>query len=386
LFLDVADRYGLVQVVIDEHNPCFDEVLHVTKESVVEISGIVNYRKNINKNIPHGDVEIKLTTFKLLAKAEPTPLIIADATDALEEKRLQYRYLDLRRPIVRDKIIFRSKFINAIRNFLLDCEFIEVETPILSKSTPEGARDYLVPTRVKMNHFYALPQSPQIYKQLLMVAGMNRYFQVARCFRDEDLRADRQPEFTQLDLEMSFIDETVIMDVIEKMLVRVFKQILNIDLKIPFQVMSYQTAINDYGSDKPDLRYDLKLQDVSRYFANTKFHVISDALSQNKCIKCILVPNVILSKNQFEILRKYAKDNKAYDLMYLTYENKNTEGSVKKIESTIIEQIFADQHIECGTLLLVVDDVAIVNQSLGAVRNELGNLLNLKKANIYHFV
>ncbi|MDR0674682.1 MAG: aspartate--tRNA ligase [Mycoplasmataceae bacterium] len=386
LFLDVADRYGFVQVIVDEKNQFFSEILHVTRESVVEITGIVGIRKNINKNIPNGDVEIKLEIFKLLAKAEPTPLTIENNTDALEDVRLQYRYLDLRRPIVRDKIIFRSKFINSIRNYLLSREFIEIETPILSKATPEGARDYLVPTRVKMNHFYALPQSPQIYKQLLMVSGMNRYFQIARCFRDEDLRADRQPEFTQLDLEMSFIDESKIIDIIEKMFFKSFKDILNINLKIPFQTMRYETALNEYGSDKPDLRYDLKLQNANHYFLNTKFNVIVNALNQNKTIKYILVPNLILNRKQIDILRKYAKDNKAYDLMFLTYENEVIDGSIKKIEPEIVINIFNNNKLTKGTILLVVDELNVVNQSLGAVRNELGNLLNLKNPNQYCFL
>jgi aspartyl-tRNA synthetase len=384
--LDVADRYGFVQVIVDEKNQFFSEILHVTRESVVEITGIVGIRKNINKNIPNGDVEIKLEIFKLLAKAEPTPLTIENNTDALEDVRLQYRYLDLRRPIVRDKIIFRSKFINSIRNYLLSREFIEIETPILSKATPEGARDYLVPTRVKMNHFYALPQSPQIYKQLLMVSGMNRYFQIARCFRDEDLRADRQPEFTQLDLEMSFIDESKIIDIIEKMFFKSFKDILNINLKIPFQTMRYETALNEYGSDKPDLRYDLKLQNANHYFLNTKFNVIVNALNQNKTIKYILVPNLILNRKQIDILRKYAKDNKAYDLMFLTYENEVIDGSIKKIEPEIVINIFNNNKLTKGTILLVVDELNVVNQSLGAVRNELGNLLNLKNPNQYCFL
>lgn len=386
LFLDVADRYGFVQVVTDEHNSFFNEILHLSRESVVEIIGKVKARKNINQSIPNGDIEIELESFKLLAQAEPTPLIVENQTDALEETRLRYRYLDLRRPIIRDKIIFRSKFISAIRNYLLSREFVEIETPILSKATPEGARDYLVPTRIKMNHFYALPQSPQIYKQLLMVSGFNRYFQIARCFRDEDLRADRQPEFTQLDLEMSFIDEPVIMDMIEKMFIKTFQDVLNITLQTPFQVMSYETAMDEYGSDKPDLRYSLKLQNGNSFFQDTQFNVIANALKQNKQIKYILVPDVLLEKKQIEILRKYAKDNKAYDLMYLTYENKIIDGSVKKIEEDIVANIFKSNNVNKGTLLLVVDELHVVNQSLGAVRNELGNLLNLKNPQIFHFV
>jgi aspartyl-tRNA synthetase len=237
-----------------------------------------------------------------------------------------------------------------------------------------------------MNHFYALPQSPQIYKQLLMVSGFNRYFQIARCFRDEDLRADRQPEFTQLDLEMSFIDEPVIMDMIEKMFIKTFQDVLNITLQTPFQVMSYETAMDEYGSDKPDLRYSLKLQNGNSFFQDTQFNVIANALKQNKQIKYILVPDVLLEKKQIEILRKYAKDNKAYDLMYLTYENKIIDGSVKKIEEDIVANIFKSNNVNKGTLLLVVDELHVVNQSLGAVRNELGNLLNLKNPQIFHFV
>jgi aspartyl-tRNA synthetase len=304
-----------VQVVVNDQHQQFNEVYSATKESVIKITGIVNKRKDINNKLPNGDIEINLQTFKLISKAEPTPLIVENETDALEEIRLKYRYLDLRRPIMRDKIIFRSKFINSIRSYLLSREFTEIETPILSKATPEGARDYLVPTRTKSNYFYALPQSPQVYKQLLMVAGMNRYFQIARCFRDEDLRADRQPEFTQLDLEMSFIDEQTIMNIMEKMFVKVFKDTLNVDLKIPFQMMEYDQAINEYGSDKPDLRFNLKLQNGNDYFKNTNFNIIKNALNDGKVIKYIFVKNILLDKKHVEILRKYAKDNKAYDLM-----------------------------------------------------------------------
>jgi aspartyl-tRNA synthetase len=311
----VADRYGLVQVVVEEKNKYFDEVYNTSRESVVEITGVVQTRKNINKNLSNGDIEIILNNFKLFSKSIATPLIVENETDALEDIRLQYRYLDLRRPIVRDRIIFRSKFINAMRSYLLGREFIEIETPNLSKATPEGARDYLVPTRVKPNFFYALPQSPQIYKQLLMVAGMNRYFQIARCFRDEDLRADRQPEFTQLDLEMSFVDESIIIDMVEKMFLKSLKEILNIDIKIPFQTIKYHDAMNLYGSDKPDLRFDLKLNDGNQYFANTNFNIIKQALVNNKVVKYIIVENIVLDKKQIESLRKFAKDNKAYDLM-----------------------------------------------------------------------
>jgi aspartyl-tRNA synthetase len=387
IFLDVGDRYGIVQVVVEEGNPHFEEVYSATRESVVTITGTVGIRKNINKELPNGDVEILLKDFKLLSKANQTPLIVEDETDALEDVRLTYRYLDLRRPIMRDKLIFRSKFISAMRNYLLSREFTEVETPNLSKATPEGARDYLVPTRIKQNYFYALPQSPQIYKQLLMVSGLNRYFQIARCFRDEDLRSDRQPEFTQLDLEMSFTDEKIVMDMIEKMFRSTFKKTLGIELKIPFEVMSYDVAMNTYGCDKPDLRYDLPIQDATKFFSNTNFNIVKTAIAQGKLVKYILVKVYFLNKNQIEQLRKYAKDNKAFDVMYLCYDNQIIDGSIQKaIEPEIVSNIFKSNNCNKGTLLMVVDTLAIVNQSLGAVRNELGNILNLKQPNLCKFV
>jgi aspartyl-tRNA synthetase len=387
IFLDVADRYGLVQVVVNENNTYFNEVYSTPRESVVEITGIVNKRKNPNPSIPNGDIEINLEEFKLISKSEITPLIIEDETDALEEVRLKYRYLDLRRKVIQNNIIFRSKFINALRQYLLGREFTEVETPILSKPTPEGARDYLVPVRDTDNLYYALPQSPQLYKQLLMVSGLNRYFQIARCFRDEDLRADRQPEFTQLDIEMSFIDEPQIMDIIEKMFKQVFKDVLKRDIDVPFKTMSYQTAMNEYGCDKPDLRFDLKLNNGSNFFYSTSFNVIKTSLQNNKILKYIIVPNVNLDRKQTDTLRKYAKDNKAYDLMYINYDNKIIDGSIAKhIEPNIIDEIFRNHHLNKGCLLMVVDKEEIANQSLGAVRNELGNMLNLKNPNDYKFV
>jgi aspartyl-tRNA synthetase len=385
--LDIADRYGVVQVIVNEQNAHFNEIYNLTRESVVRIEGVVNERKNANANLSTGEVEIALTTFHLYNKADVVPMIVEDKTDALEDARLKYRYLDLRRPCMQNKMIFRSKFINALRNYLLGREFLEIETPNLSKATPEGARDYLVPTRVKANHFYALPQSPQIYKQLLMVAGMNRYFQIARCFRDEDLRADRQPEFTQLDMEMSFTDESTIMNIVEKMLQHAFKETLNKDISIPFEIMSYDKAINEYGSDKPDLRYDLKLQSASSFFQTTNFNVIKQIIQNNQALKYIIVPDVLIAKKEIETLRKYAKDNKAYDLMYITYDQKIMDGSIKNnIELPIIEQIFKANNTTRGTLLMVGGQLNVVNQALGAVRNELGTMLNLKDPNTYRFV
>lgn len=387
VFLDISDRYGLVQVVINENNQYFNDIYSIPRESVVEIIGIVNQRKNPNQTMINGDIEIELEEFKLLSKSEITPLIIDDETDALEEVRLKYRYLDLRRKPIQSNIIFRSKFINALRQYLLGREFTEVETPILSKPTPEGARDYVVPIKDTDSLFYALPQSPQLYKQLLMVSGLNRYFQIARCFRDEDLRADRQPEFTQLDIEMSFIDEPQIMDIVEKMFKQVFKDVLKVELEVPFKTMSYKTAMNEYGSDKPDLRFDLKLNEGNNFFYNTSFNIIKNAIAQGKILKYIIVPNQILDRKQTDNLRKYAKDNKAYDLMFVNYDNQIIDGSIAKhIEQNIVNEIFKNHRLTKGCLLIIVDKLEIVNQSLGAVRNELGNVLNLKPHNVYNFV
>jgi aspartyl-tRNA synthetase len=377
----------MVQVVVNERNKYFNEIYAITRESVVEIDGIVQKRKNPNNEIENGDIEICLEKFKLLSKADVTPLIVENETDALEEVRLKYRYLDLRRKSIQSKIIFRSKFINAIRQYLLNREFTEVETPILSKPTPEGARDYVVPVRDTDELFYALPQSPQLYKQLLMISGLNRYFQIAKCFRDEDLRADRQPEFTQLDLEMSFVEEPQIMDLTEKMFKRVFKELLNIELEVPFKTMSYEKAMNEYGSDKPDLRFDLPLNNGCNFFANTSFRVIKNCIEKNDVIKYIIVPNIILERKSTDILRKYAKDNKAYDLMYINFDNKIIDGSIANhIEHNIVNEIFKTHQINKGCLLMICGSLDIVNQALGAVRNELGTILNLKNSNSYNFV
>jgi aspartyl-tRNA synthetase len=385
LFLDVADRYGLVQVVVNETNKFYEQILTLSKESVVQIVGTVKLRKDPNKSLPNGDVELVLEEFILLAKADPTPIDISDKCDSFEETRLKYRYLDLRRPIMRNKILFRSKMINALRSYLLSREFCEVETPNLSKATPEGARDYLVPTRM-MNSFFALPQSPQIYKQLLMVSGLNRYFQIARCFRDEDLRADRQPEFTQLDMEMSFIEEQDIMRIIEKMFEKAFAEVLNINLTLPFTIMDYDVAMNEYGCDKPDLRFDLKLFNGSNDFANTNCKIIANGLAKKHVVKYIITNN-ILNQKQIDELRKYAKDNKAYDLIYLTLENNVVNGSIKNnIEHDLIAKLFTKHQLTSGTILLIVDTLATCNQALGAVRKQLGTMLNLAKPDDYKFV
>ena len=386
IFLELKDRFGFIQVVVEGDNKFFNDVYHTPIQSTVCISGVVQKRKSINSKIKNGDIEIILKEYTIYSKAKTLPISIEVDSNVSENIRLKYRYLDLRRENLQHNLVFRSKLLNSIRNFLLIKDFVDVETPCLSKATPEGARDYIVPTRNKPNAFYALPQSPQIYKQLLMVAGLMRYFQIARCFRDEDLRADRQPEFTQLDLEMSFTDENKVQTLIENMFKAVLKEQLGVEIKIPFQRMDYETALNLYGSDKPDLRFDLKLNEGNKYFKDTNFRIFSEALKANKVIKYIITDK-FFDKEQIETLRKYAKDNKAFDLIFLSLKDGKVSGSIKNvIEHEIISKIFADHKIKEGTMFIVCDVLDITNQSLGAVRNLLGTMLNLKNSKELKFL
>ena len=375
LFIDVYDITGIVQVVVEEKNKQFEECLKTPKESVVAIEGIVRKRSNINKELKTGEFEIDLKSFKVYSKSKLPPFLIQDNTDGLEDLRLKYRYLDLRRPIVKSNIINRSKIINLIRNFFINNDFNEIETPYLSKQTPEGARDYLVPTRSRK--FFALPQSPQIYKQLLMIAGMNRYFQIVRCFRDEDLRADRQPEFTQLDVETSFLDANQIQSIIEELLVYLFKEFLNIDLKIPFLRMKYSDAMENYGSDKPDIRFENKIMNLTSYFSNTKFKIFKNVYDSKKRIGGLFLQDLI-SKNDIKKLEKIALDNKAKGLAYLFIKNKKVEsGSIASVvEKEIIEKICNDYNLEEGVLFFIADEVETTLQALGAVRKEFLNISN----------
>lgn len=386
LFINVADRSGLVQVVLDDANQYFATALDLKRESVVEIKGLVKLRKEPNLELKTGKFEIDLIDLKIDSVSLTPPLIIEDNTDALEDVRMDYRFLDLRRPIMQRNLFFRSKVINAIREFLVDREFIDVETPILGKPTPEGARDYLVPSRVHPTKFYALPQSPQIYKQLLMCSGFDKYFQIAKCFRDEDLRSDRQPEFTQLDMEMSFIEEIDIQTVIEELLASVFKKTMNVDVKIPFIRMDYHQAMNEYGSDKPDLRFGLKLHDVTDYFSQSKLSIFANAKQNNHVIKAIICDQ-ILDKKLVHELEKYAKDMQAKGLAWVSLSDGNMTGSVANhLEVNEISNLLKQHNLTQGTILFVVDKLEIVNTSLGLVRNVLAEKLGLKDPNQFSFL
>lgn len=386
LFINVADRSGLVQVVLDDTNPHFATALDLKRESVLEIIGLVKLRKEPNLELKTGRFEIELINLKIDSVALTPPLIIEDNTDALEDVRMDYRFLDLRRPIMQRNLFFRSKVINAIREFLVDRQFIDVETPILGKPTPEGARDYLVPSRVHPTKFYALPQSPQIYKQLLMCAGFDKYFQIAKCFRDEDLRSDRQPEFTQLDMEMSFIEELDIQSVVEELLASVFKNTMNVDVKVPFMRMDYHQAMNEYGSDKPDLRFGLKLHDVTDYFSQSKLSIFANAKQNNQVIKAIICDQ-ILDKKLVHELEKYAKDMQAKGLAWVSLSNNTMTGSIANhLEINEVSNLLHQHNLTQGTILFVVDTLDVVNTSLGLVRNVLAEKLGLKDPNQFSFL
>ena len=384
IFVDLRDRYGITQLVFSSE---FAEILSsVRNEYVIQVKGKVVERESKNPNLTTGDIEIEVSDVKVVSEAKLPPFIIADETDALEDTRLKYRYLDLRRPVIQKELMIRHKVCMETRKFLDEVGFVEVETPILCKSTPEGARDYLVPSRVNKGKFYALPQSPQLFKQLLMVGGMDKYFQIAKCFRDEDLRADRQPEFTQIDIEMSFVEENDVMTLAESLVARIFKNIKNVDVKLPLMRMKYDDAINDYGSDKPDLRFEMKINEVSDVFKNTTFTVFSNVLNNGGLINCLVVKGVAskYSRKDLDKLTEYVKTYRASGLATLKI-GEELSGSIAKVLSE--EEVNALKNrlnLENDDLLLfVADKKNVVKTSLGALRCKLARDLGLIKENDY---
>ena len=378
VFIDLRDRYGITQLVFDES---FADVLsNVKNEYVIQVEGEVVLRQSINPNLPTGDIEITVSNIKVVSEAKLTPFIIADETDALEDTRLKYRYLDLRRPVIQKELEIRHKVCMEVRNFLDEECFIEVETPILCKSTPEGARDYLVPSRVNKGKFYALPQSPQLFKQLLMVGGMDKYFQIAKCFRDEDLRADRQPEFTQIDIEMSFVEEDDVMSLAERLVARVFKNIKNVDVKLPLMRMKYDDAINDYGSDKPDLRFGMKINEVSDIFEGTSFTVFNNVLANGGIINCIVAKGVAskYSRKELDKLTEFVKTYRASGLASLKMGEELSGSIAKVVSEEEVNRLKERLALENEDLLLfVADKKNIVKTSLGALRCKLARDLDL---------
>ena len=381
LFIDLRDRSGIVQLVVHPESEYYETATTLRNEFVIKVQGIVSERESKNKNIPTGEIEIEVSSLEIINKAHDLPFEISDHTTALEDTRLKYRYLDLRRPVLQQNLMIRHHIMTSVREYLNQLDFVEVETPVLFKSSPEGARDYLVPSRVNKGKFYALPQSPQLLKQLLMIGGMERYYQIAKCFRDEDLRADRQPEFTQIDLEMSFVDQDDIMTLTEEMIKKVFKDVKNIDIQTPLLRMTYEEAINTYGSDKPDLRFDMKIQDITDVFVNTSFQVFRNVLENHGIINALVVKNKadLYSRKKLDQLTEFVKTYRVSGLAYLKYNGGEWTGSIRKVLSDEeLNQIYTKLGIEENDLVLIVaDQKKLVKTSLGALRLKLGKDLEL---------
>ncbi|MHC1715923.1 MAG: aspartate--tRNA ligase [Acidaminococcaceae bacterium] len=385
IFIDLRDRSGIVQIVIDTETAgdSFKVAEDMRNEFVVSITGCVRLRTEdtINRNIPTGEIEVEASSLEILNSAKTPPFYIQDGVDVDENVRLRYRYLDLRRPEMQKNLILRHKVTKLMRDFLDNRSFIEIETPMLTKSTPEGARDYLVPSRVNPGKFYALPQSPQIFKQLLMVSGMERYFQIARCFRDEDLRADRQPEFTQLDMEMSFVESEDVMEMMEGLISYIFKGALDRDLEVPFKRLTWDEAMDRYGSDKPDLRFDMELVDMSEAVKGSDFKVFNAVLEDAGQVKAINVKGYgNIARRELDGLVEFVS---IYGAKGLAWVMVNEDGSIK----SPIAKFFSEEQMKAilstgaavpGDLLLfVADKKAVVAQALGALRLEMAKRLGL---------
>jgi aspartyl-tRNA synthetase len=390
LFIDLRDRTGVLQLTFNETTPpeVFKEAEKVRAEFVLVVKGVVKSRIAVNKALKTGAVEVFVSFMEVLSTAETTPFEIKDDVNAREELRLKYRYLDLRRKELMDCLFFRNEVTFLTRDFFKKNGFLEVETPILVKSTPEGARDYLVPSRVHPSNFFALPQSPQLYKQILMVAGIDRYMQIARCFRDEDLRADRQPEFTQIDLEMSFVDEDDIMALNERFISELFAKMLNVNLEIPFKRISYIEAIGRFGVDKPDMRFDLELVDLTSGLMKTEFLIFKAAIDGGGCVKAINVKGAadFLSRKEIEKLAEITEVHKAKGIAYTRISESGETSSYEKfLSAKEIGYIRGQMGVDKGDVVLIIADSnsEIVANALGNLRVFLAEKLNLIKKNTF---
>ena len=394
IFVDLRDRSGLLQINFQEEKlgqELFDKAYKLRSEFVIAVVGTVVAREGgINKNLTTGAIEVVATKLRVLSEAQTPPFPIEEDIKTKEDLRLKYRYLDLRRPDLQRNLIMRSKIATLTRQFLADEGFLEIETPMLNKSTPEGARDYLVPSRVHPGCFYALPQSPQLFKQLLMCSGYDRYFQLARCFRDEDLRADRQPEFTQIDMELSFVDEDDVMDVNERLLQKLFKEILDIDIELPIQRMTWQEAMDRFGSDKPDLRFGMELTDVSEVVAGCGFGVFTGALENGGSVRGINAKGQgSMPRKKIDALVKFAKDFGAKGLAYLCVNEDGTYKSsfAKFMTEDELSALVQKMDGQPGDLLLfAADKNKVVYDVLGNLRLELAKQLDLLDKNEYRFL
>lgn len=387
MFIDLRDREGMVQVVVSNDKEFFALAEKVRNEFLLKVEGMVVARPAalINKNFANGDVEVKATALEILNRSEPLPFNLDEYQEANEEVRLRYRYLDLRRPEMSSKIIFRAKILQIIRNYLNQQGFIDIETPILTKSTPEGARDYLVPSRVHNGKFYALPQSPQIFKQLLMVAGLDRYYQIARCFRDEDLRNDRQPEFTQLDVEVSFTTELEIQQLMEEMMRKMFKDLLGVQLPNPFPRLTYAEAIQKYGSDKPDLRVSLEMVDLADLVKNIEFEIFAKAANDPEArVVALCVPYPNISRKQIDDYTKFVGGFGAKGLAYIKVNDRHAKLAglqsplLKFLSEEIAENIVKRVAAKSGDVIFIMaGNAKVVSNALGSLRLKIGADLNL---------
>lgn len=388
IFIDLRDREGIMQLVINPENASAEVVATAEKlrsEYVIEVTGQVEKRGQANDKLPTGEVELHVEQLRILNVAKTTPFEIKDGAEISDETRLRYRYLDLRRPEMLENFKLRAAVTHSIRNYLDALEFIDVETPMLTKSTPEGARDYLVPSRVSQGHFYALPQSPQITKQLLMNAGFDRYYQIVKCFRDEDLRGDRQPEFTQVDLETSFLTDLEIQDLTEGLLAKVMKDTKGIEVTLPFPRMSYDEAMNKYGSDKPDTRFEMLLEDLTETVKGVDFKVFSEA----ETVKAIIVKNKAdaYSRKDIDKLTEFAKQFGAKGLAWVKYNDANLAGPVAKfltdIELALVERLALSEN---DLVLFVADSLDVANNTLGALRNRIAKEQDLIDESQFNFL
>lgn len=394
IFIDLRDRSGMMQVVFDEPvigSEGFAKAGTLRSEYVVAIVGKVQNRSAaVNENLKTGDIEVFATQLRVLSEAQTPPFPIEAGIQTKEELRLKYRYLDLRRPDLQKNLMMRSRVMGVIRSFLQDEGFLEIETPILQKSTPEGARDYLVPSRVHPGSFYALPQSPQLFKQLLMCSGYDRYFQIAKCFRDEDLRADRQPEFTQVDMEMSFVDMEDVLDVNERLIARVFKETLDVEVPLPLKRMTWQEAMDRFGSDKPDVRFGMELVDVSEVVAGCGFGVFTGALENGGSVRGINVKGqAAMSRKKIDKLVDHAKGCGAKGLAYLSINEDGTYKSsfAKFMTEEELAALVSAMDGQPGDLLLfAADRNKIVWEVLGSLRLQLGKEFNLYDPNEFAFL
>ena len=386
VFIDLRDRSGIIQLVVRPENDFYNLACSLKNESTINVKGTITKRENINNNLETGEIEVDVEELTLYSMSKDIPFEITDDTTALEDTRLKYRYLDLRRNSLKNNMIMRAKALKSIREYLDNIGFLEMETPILCKSTPEGARDFLVPSRVSKGSFYALPQSPQLFKQLLMVGGFERYYQVAKCFRDEDLRADRQPEFTQLDMEMSFVTEEDVMNMTEGLFKKVFKDTINYDIELPLMRMKYDDAMEKYGSDKPDLRFEMPIIDITEIFKNTEIQFLKTSLENNNIINCLVAKNAAdkYSRKEIDKLTEFVKKYKATGLAYLKVSGNELTGSLKGLSEQETKDLYNKLELQENDLILIVTaKYKITKDSLGALRCKLGADLNLIDPNDY---